>query len=145
MKGKLRRLRATKPKPGKLLTMLGTRCNCGWAMVRISVADFDEFDAAAEARDELGDCGASGRYIKGRRRAERGLFARNTRWGCGSARVRLGHEVEDGSDRRAPLGSDAEARARPVIRSGEGEARAALAALPGPRGGPRWRWAGAKK
>jgi len=37
--------------------------------------------------------------------------------------------VGDGSDCRAPPGSDAETRARPVIRSGEGEGSAALPRL----------------
>jgi len=64
-KGELRRLHKPEPKLGKLLTVLGTRCKSGWAVVRISATDFGEFDAAAAARDELGDCGASGQYIKG--------------------------------------------------------------------------------
>ena len=38
-------------------------------------------------------------------------------------RVRLGLKVGDGSDRRAPCGSDAGARGRPVSGCGEGEAR----------------------
>jgi hypothetical protein len=38
-----------------------------------------KFDAAAAAWGEVGDYGASGRYIKGGNRAESGLFARIAR------------------------------------------------------------------
>jgi len=115
-KGELWRLRKLEPKLGKLLTVLGMRCNGGLIAIRISAAILVKFDATTAARDEIGDCGASGRYIKGGNRAEGGQLARNTCGGCGSARVRLGHEVGDGSDCRAPPGSDAGTRGRPVSR-----------------------------
>ena len=59
-KGELRRLRKPKPKLGKLLTVLGMRCNGGLIAIRISAAILAKFDAAAAARGKIGDCGASG-------------------------------------------------------------------------------------
>jgi len=50
-----RRLRKAIPKLGNLLTMLGTRCNDGLVVMRISAAALVKFDAAAAARDDLGD------------------------------------------------------------------------------------------
>jgi len=97
MKEKLRRLRATKPKPGKLLTMLGTRCSGGWAAVRISAADFGEFDVAAGARNEIGDCGASGALYKGLesggRRTARAKHARGLSSDSCPGRTRGGRRV----------------------------------------------------
>ena len=53
-KRRFRRLRKRSGKTGKLLTRLGTRCNGGLVVMRISAANLGEFDAAAAARDELG-------------------------------------------------------------------------------------------
>ena len=54
-KREFRRLRKAIPKLGNLLTMLGTRCNDGLVVMRISAAALVKFDAAAAARDDLGD------------------------------------------------------------------------------------------
>jgi len=60
-----RRLRKAIPTPGQLLTETRGRCSGGLVAARILAAALAKFDATAAARDELGDCGASGQYIKG--------------------------------------------------------------------------------
>ena len=63
------------------------------------------FDAVATARDEVGDCGALGQYLKDGNRAESGLVRANRARLLNSARIRLELKVEGGSDCRVPPSS----------------------------------------
>ena len=119
------------------------RCGGGLAAAWISVTQNGGSCAAADARVEVGSCGASGRVYKGAESGGGGIARANRARLLRSARVRLGLEVGDGSDHWAPPGSDAESGA--ALSAAEARREEARGCWACAEWAACWRWAAARK
>jgi len=141
VKGRFLRLRATKPKPGKLLTRPGMCCGGGLVATWISAATWVNLDAAAGAWVEAGSCEASPRVYKGEKAGGDGIArANHARFGC--ARL-CPARTQDGRRPRPwapPVGETKRGTPMSATAARREEARCLLGsrcAGAGPRSGPR--------